>query len=831
MAGTAKENNFAAPILKIEGLNFAYPQANKPALADINLEIGRGEFVVLCGVSGSGKSTLLRHLKPALTPFGTKKGQICFLEEPLAELEPKKAAGEIGFVMQNPQNQLVTDKVWHELAFALENLGYDNAFIRGRVAEVAAFFGMQVWFHKSLFELSGGEKQLVNLAATMVLEPQLLLLDEPTGQLDPIAAADFLSMLQKINEEMGTTIILSEQRLEAVLPMASRVVVLADGKILTEGTTRQIGKNLQKAKHPMFLAMPTPLKIFASLEDKLPKKDQKAPITVGEGRAWLAQVVSDKTKISDITLGDNAPVEPCGSAILQVKDVWFKYDAKQPPVLQNLSFAAREGELVALVGPNGSGKSTLLGVLACILRPQSGRVWLAPGKKLALLPQDPTVIFTKSSVEEELLAALNNTGGLWQDSQQKNKLAWVAQLCHLTHLFSRHPYDLSGGEQGRLALAKLLLLEPDILLLDEPTKGLDALFKQELAGILKELQKTGHTIILVSHDIEFCALYADRCGFVFDGVIISQGSPQEFFAGKSFYTTAASRMARQWLPNAVTAEAVIKSLGGESFFAVMPNDPPPKQQDPPNDFWPDLQSLNDPTQNKAPNNKGVWGALLVLLVAMPLTIYFGLHLGGERKYLLTSFLLLLEIILPFALAFEAKHPKAREIVLLSVLCALAVVGRLAFFMLPQFKPTLAVVIITGLCLGPQSGFLVGALVAFVSNMFFGQGPWTLWQMLAFGLVGFLAGLFFQKGRLPQKRGLVVAFGFFAALIIYGGIMNPASVLMFQPQPTWQMFVLSYAQGFPFDLVHALATGFFLFLLALPIQKKIARAQLKHGWQK
>ncbi len=266
----------------ISDLSFTYPTETAPALDRVSLSVEAGSFTVLCGKSGCGKSTLLRQLKPILQPHGTKTGKILFEGKPLESLSQREQSARIGFVLQNLDAQLVTDKVWHELAFGLESLGLDTPTIRRRVAEIASYFGIQNWFYKPVAELSGGQKQLVNLASVMALEPSVLLLDEPTSQLDPIAATDFLSTLGRINRELGTTIILSEHRLEDALALSTNVVFMERGCVLDTGTASEVGARLKAADSDMFSAMPVPMRIYASVPNEL-----SCPVTVAQGRLWL----------------------------------------------------------------------------------------------------------------------------------------------------------------------------------------------------------------------------------------------------------------------------------------------------------------------------------------------------------------------------------------------------------------------------------------------------------------------------------------------------------------------------------------------------------------
>lgn len=573
-------------MIEVKNLSFTYPAAEKAALRDVSFSIARAEFCVLCGKSGCGKSTLLRQLKKNLIPYGEISGSAQYHGEEIAELPDRINASEIGFVQQNPDNQLVTDKVWHELAFGLESLGLDNQSIRRRVAEMASFFDIQTWFRKNVSELSGGQKQLLNLASVMAMQPKVLILDEPTSQLDPIAAGEFLKVVYRINRELGTTVIISEHRLEELFPMADKVLVMDEGKLIACDTPWKIGNFLagdtSSQRHPMFYGLPAVMKLYAHCRSAgLPVclRDGKeiAPLTIRDGRLWLEQLFGEpelqpvnkaeerqRSRIEKRAQKEES--KQSADQIISVKDVCFRYSRESGDVLRDLSFTVRPGEFFCLLGGNGVGKSTTLKVLSGMVQPQSGSVIIDGLKvkkdslkqlfagRLAMLPQNPQALFTEITVEEELLEALYYEAGT--DAEKVDAIERMLQLMEIAHLRKSHPYDLSGGEQQRLALGKILLLKPKILLLDEPTKGLDPFFKLTLAGIFKKLKAEGVTIFMVSHDIEFCAEYADRCAMFFDGDIASVGTPREFFAGNSFYTTAANRIARQWAPEAITWEEV-----------------------------------------------------------------------------------------------------------------------------------------------------------------------------------------------------------------------------------------------------------------------------------
>lgn len=544
---------------EIKNLSFSYPASkNGPALKEINLSIERGEYIAVCGKSGSGKTTLLKHLKSVLSPHGNVEGEIYFEGKPLEESDLRQQSAKIGYVMQNPDNQIVTDKVWHELAFGLESLGIDQKTIRLRVAEMASYFGIQGWFHKNVTELSGGQKQLLNLASIMAMQPTVLILDEPTSQLDPIAAADFLNTVRKINLELGTTVIITEHRLEDIFHAADRVVVMEKGSIIAADEPHKIGEFLKAENNEMFAAMPSPVQIYYGVEN-----DLRCPLTVREGRNWLSNLLKDKEiKVASIEERDEENEEPKVPAVT-LKEVWFRYEKEAPDVLKGVNLQIPKEKIFAIVGGNGTGKSTTLKSICNICKPYRGQV-LIDGKKidkyksselfkgnLAMLPQDPQSLFVKKTVREDLEEMLLS-------GEDKKRVEEVADICDITELLESHPYDLSGGEQQRAALAKVLLTEPKILLLDEPTKGIDNFFKLKFAEILGRLKEKGVTILMVSHDVEFCAKYADRVGMFFDGSVVTTNTPKLFFSQNSFYTTAANRMSRHIFDNAITNEDVIK---------------------------------------------------------------------------------------------------------------------------------------------------------------------------------------------------------------------------------------------------------------------------------
>lgn len=549
-------------IIKTENLSFRYPSMENKALNNVNITIEESDFIVICGQSGCGKTTLLRNLKKEITPNGFVEGLITYKGVPLEEVDARVSATEIGFVLQDPENQIVTDTVWHELAFGLENVGCPTPIIRRRIAETAHFFGINTWFEKSVFELSGGQKQLLNLASVMAMQPEVIIFDEPTAQLDPIAAKDFITVVKRINVELGTTVIISEHRLEELFPIADKVLYMKDGSIDFHGDARLFSAYITSIDGHLFKkALPSAVQISWGLGDK-----EDYPISVREGRMWLDGYIINNGCTKNALEGEKSK-EIKDNPILQAKDLWYRYDADNPYVLQGFTLDIYPGEIHAIVGSNGSGKTTAFNVLAGIYPPIKGYVKfkgknMLKNKKqeqgkvsIAMLMQNPKTMFVCDTVYEDLKESLKN---LPIETKDTDALIEISQSLGLKYLWDKHPYDLSGGEQQKTAIAKLLLLNPYILLLDEPTKGMDVFAKEELAKILKDRAEEGRAVVMVTHDVEFAAMYCDVCSMVFNGNIICTENAKTFFMGNNFYTTSANRISRRIVKNAVTCEDVVK---------------------------------------------------------------------------------------------------------------------------------------------------------------------------------------------------------------------------------------------------------------------------------
>ena len=468
-------------IVEVKDFSFSYPDQRKEALEHASMEIQEGTLNVICGRSGCGKSTLLRQLKSVLAPHGASTGSILFKGTPLNKVDHRTQSSEIGYVMQNPDNQIVTDKVWHELAFGLESLGFETEDIRLRVAEMASYFGIHQWFYKGVEELSGGQKQLLNLASVMAMHPSLLILDEPTSQLDPIAASDFLATVRKINRDIGTTVIITEHRLQDIIPYADKVFVMDKGSVFLEGTPREVGQKLKSQDRGIYLSMPEPVQIYGEVDSDLP-----CPLTVSEGRIWMKNYIetekakalkqaeyTEKTESAEGAEISVKMTETAGTAskirktdgkdscAIELRDVWFRYEKDSPDVVRDLSLKVKCGEFYALVGGNGTGKSTTLSLLSRVRQPYRGRIYL-DGRDirsfkdrelyngyLGVLPQNPQSIFLKKTVLEDLYSVIGGRKNKKSteypiDMKKEKAIEGIVSLTKLEELLERHPYDLSG---------------------------------------------------------------------------------------------------------------------------------------------------------------------------------------------------------------------------------------------------------------------------------------------------------------------------------------------------------------------------------------------------
>lgn len=591
-------------IIQIRDLTFAYAAGDEPVLSDINIDIGSGEFVIIMGSSGSGKTTLLKMLKRNMIPAGRYSGRVYIYGKEADKLTDRENAAGIGYVSQDPDNQIVTDKVWHELAFGLENLGMDNVTIRKKVAEMSEYFGITGWYDREVSKLSGGQKQILNLASVMVMQPGILLLDEPTANLDPLAAIRFLDVVKRINQELGVTVVMVEHNLEHIYADADRIIAIDKGRVAANSSPKKAAADIITAGSFLIEGLPVASRLYSGYNKKngnsvvsynnvnidSNNKDNhilsdEIPLTVKEGRRWYVNykkvygkdITKDKDKINNFAgksiindkvikkdvLEDNITgnknkkrigfikknnlenkssrknTDNIENTVCQLKNVSYSYNKKLPYIIDGVDVSFKEGQITAILGGNGAGKSTMLKLIAGIIEPVRGKI--ISNKRIIMLPQDPKAVFTEVSVEEELAEVLMDKGnGIYNNMPMEDKREIVEQIIEefgLNDIRKNNPYDISGGQQEKLAIAKVLLLKPEVLLLDEPTNGLDPYFKKTLGKLLKKINADGVTIIIVSHDLEFVDSFCDDVIMLFDRKVAAQDSTHKFLRDNMFYTT------------------------------------------------------------------------------------------------------------------------------------------------------------------------------------------------------------------------------------------------------------------------------------------------------
>lgn len=591
-------------IIQIRDLTFAYAAGDEPVLSDINIDIGSGEFVIIMGSSGSGKTTLLKMLKRNMIPAGRYSGRVYIYGKEADKLTDRENAAGIGYVSQDPDNQIVTDKVWHELAFGLENLGMDNVTIRKKVAEMSEYFGITGWYDREVSKLSGGQKQILNLASVMVMQPGILLLDEPTANLDPLAAIRFLDVVKRINQELGVTVVMVEHNLEHIYADADRIIAIDKGRVAANSSPKKAAADIITAGSFLIEGLPVASRLYSGYNKKNGNSvvsynnvnidsnnknnhilSDEIPLTVKEGRRWYVNykkvygkdITKDKDKINNFAgksiindkvikkdvLEDNITgnknkkrigfikknnlenkssrknTDNIENTVCQLKNVSYSYNKKLPYIIDGVDVSFKEGKITAILGGNGAGKSTMLKLIAGIIEPVRGKI--ISNKRIIMLPQDPKAVFTEVSVEEELAEVLMDKGnGIYNNMPMEDKREIVEQIIEefgLNDIRKNNPYDISGGQQEKLAIAKVLLLKPEVLLLDEPTNGLDPYFKKTLGKLLKKINAGGVTIIIVSHDLEFVDSFCDDVIMLFDRKVAAQDSTHKFLRDNMFYTT------------------------------------------------------------------------------------------------------------------------------------------------------------------------------------------------------------------------------------------------------------------------------------------------------
>lgn len=693
-------------------------------LSNINLNIEKGEFVVVCGHSGSGKTTLLRLIKESVRPSGFLGGNVLF--DGKERLSAREDAERIAFIGQDAETQMLGEKVWQHIVFGLESLGSENGFIRQRAAEAATYFGIGDIFNAEISSLSGGQKQLVNLASAIMTNPDVIILDEPVSMIDPIGADRLFDMLTKINRDLGITVIMSEHRMERCLNIAGRIVVLDSGEIVFNGDKAGLNELLKKE--------PSYRELFPDMVRLGSELGLDIPFNAAENRS-LAEGLS-------LTYGRLTDEAYKKDKVFSFDGLWFRYE--KADVLKGAVGGFYEGEVYALLGGNGAGKSTLISVLCGAEKPYRGRIERKKDR-IGYIPQNPKVMFFKDSIFEDLKTAAD-----------EEKILKMAEKCRIDNIMMNHPFDVSGGELQRAALCKVLLTDADIIFMDEPTKGMDGAFKAVFSEILKEMKADKKTIVMVSHDMEFCAENADRCGLFFGGVIITEAEKRQFFSANRFYTTNVNRAFKGIVDGAVTCEDVLCYMG--------------------------------------------------------------------RKKMEPEKTIIEKTVKDIDLKSTHKKHSAGKIVMLSCISALAVASRLVFFMLPEFKPMTAIIIAASGAFGPVFGLLSGMLTMLVSNMFFGQGLWTLFQMAAMGIVGAVGGSLVSR---TKNRFVMAAFGFAAVVVIYGGIVNLSTLFMYQRDINANMIAAVYLSGLPFDIMHGAFTAAVLFVFGPGFIEKLVRIKKKY----
>ncbi|MDE6967719.1 MAG: ATP-binding cassette domain-containing protein [Clostridia bacterium] len=534
-------------IYSIKNLTFKYKNSKNYALHNISLEIEEGGFYIICGKSGSGKSTLLKMMKKELLPNGDLEGEVIYNGKQISQLNGRVSCGEIGFLLQDIDSGLVCDKVWKELAFGLGNLGYDDNYIGSKVAEVSEYFGISKWYNRKISELSGGSKQIVSLASIMTLNPKVLLLDEPTSMLDPIAKNNFANLLSRINKELGITIVVVEHNMDSVYDLATYVIVMDNGEISANTTPDKLPSVIKAKDFAKYIGLPEFAEIFSKVGG-----EQSMPHTHFEQRQWLIDNFYSKIKTSHTN--ENRTEDYQKQNVLTAKDLYFRYDKKAEDIIKGATIELYKGEIVCLLGGNGGGKTTFINLLSRVYKPYSGKIKMDNNLRIAMLPQNAKGLFVENSVLEELMSTAKLLG---KDKALVNDLI---EKFELSYILDNHPYDISGGEVQKLALAKLFLTEPDIIILDEPTQGMDTACKEYLRELLTREKANGKSVIVVTHDLRFASEVGDRIGLFFDGKILSLSSAEEFFANNSFYTTESGWLSKGYLEDCYTADRLVNAL-------------------------------------------------------------------------------------------------------------------------------------------------------------------------------------------------------------------------------------------------------------------------------
>lgn len=858
-------------MLRFENFGFKYENSENSIFSNVNFEVNEGEVTLLIGKSGCGKSTLIRSIKPYMARKGIVEGTIYYKGKDVKTLSEEELA-HIGYVSQDIENQIVTDKVWHELAFGLENLGMPQKEMRLRCGEMAAYFGIEDWYNRDTDSLSTGQKQLLNLASVMVMKPDLLILDEPASTLDPVAESELLERVFRLNRDFGTTILIVMHELEEVFNRADKIVFInneSDTSVVVNDK-RNMARYLIENNNNQVYGLPSASRICSELYKREDVSLSDVPISIADGKRFLNdnfELINsyyENNKYNIDKLNENSFNEVANA--IELKHVYYKYNKDSDFVLEDFALTVKEGEVYTIMGGNGCGKSTTLSIISKLINPNDGKVILFGkdikkikdediyGKLIGFIPQEPRNLFSKDTVLEELLGKvkgfsyddLKADDGLLKKIEDENKdLYDYITFFEIENVLSLNPFDISGGEMQKVAMIKVLLLNSKIIIMDEPTKGLDAFAKSKMASYIKKLKGMGKTILLVSHDIEFSASVSDRLGFLFNRRIISDAIPTLFFTDNHFYTTVTRRITRDYFKNVILIKDIFGEDDNDNNLSICNKK---KSQD--KNIDKTVENAKHKNTNKIDSNRIVnfenekldshlmFRKLRNYIIVAALV--YGIMLGisktyADQRYFLMSVIVLLVSMIGLAVFFEKKKISGKRLVLIAALTALGVVGRVLFYMIPAFKPVGAISIIAGVALDPFSGFLCGSLMAFLSNAFFGQGSWTAFQMFSFGLVGFLAGIIgsllrrsLNKGKSVSRKYIVAiaVYGFISIFLIYGFIMNFFTSLT-AGKAIKETLLINIISGIPLDIIHGVSTAVFILILGRPLIRRIYRIKYKY----
>jgi len=530
-------------LIRIRELNFTYNGTERPALNKINLTIEDGHFVLLTGASGGGKSTLCRVFNGLVPHFygGKISGKAEVQGMDILKTPPKELATKVGMVFQDPENQLVTTDVEREIAFGLENLGYPKNLIARRIEEALDTAGIAHLRFARNNELSGGEKQKVAIASVLALHPEILVLDEPTSELDPQSAEEVLRLLERLNDELGLTVILIEQRLDRVVHLVDRMLVMGGGEILADGRPAEV---MNGNIAGLGIGLPPVIRLMRELKSHNAALNG-LPLTVKDARLRLQKVLQNVKTSAFADAG--ASLEP----VLNIDKVWFAYGERA--VLKNINLNIGRGEFIAVMGRNASGKTTLVKQLNGLLKPTKGRVRLGGvdtrkstaadlSRRVGYVFQNPNDHLFADTVEDEIAFSLRNRGV--DETKITKAVEGMLEEFELGRYRKSYPRNLSGGEKQRVALASVLVGQPEVIVLDEPTRGMDYVLKKKLVSYLDDYRRKGNTVIMVSHDVETIAECAERVVLLSEGRVVVEGNKREVLAKALLFSPQINRLAQ-----------------------------------------------------------------------------------------------------------------------------------------------------------------------------------------------------------------------------------------------------------------------------------------------